>query len=93
MCTVCAYIWAMDIEWDPRKAAENLQKHGVDFADAVIALEDKDIRTPNLNPEVSKTPLILFIPKLMGHPLNFRSKPDPAKKSITILMSIFVERD
>ncbi len=31
----------MDIEWNPRKAAENLQKHGVDFADAVIALEDE----------------------------------------------------
>ncbi len=31
----------MDIEWDPQKAAENLQKHGVDLADAVIALEDE----------------------------------------------------
>ena len=30
----------MDIHWSPRKAAENLHKHGVDFADAVIALED-----------------------------------------------------
>jgi hypothetical protein len=27
-------------EWDPRKAADNLRKHGVDFADAVLALED-----------------------------------------------------
>jgi len=35
----------MDIEWDPRKAAENLQKHGVDFADAVIALEDEGALT------------------------------------------------
>ena len=25
----------MDFQWDPRKAAANLQKHGVDFADAV----------------------------------------------------------
>lgn len=25
----------MDFEWDPKKAAENLRKHGVDFADAV----------------------------------------------------------
>jgi len=31
----------VDFEWDPRKAAENLRKHGVDFADAVIALEDE----------------------------------------------------
>ena len=35
----------MDIEWDSRKAAENLQKHGVDFADAVIALEDENALT------------------------------------------------
>ena len=35
----------MDIEWDPRKAAENLRKHGVDFADAVIALEDGNALT------------------------------------------------
>jgi len=35
----------MDIEWDPRKAAENLRKHGVDFADAAIALEDENALT------------------------------------------------
>ncbi|MEY3284383.1 MAG: hypothetical protein RIR86_2396 [Acidobacteriota bacterium] len=28
-------------EWDPKKAAINLRKHGVAFADAVIALEDE----------------------------------------------------
>jgi len=27
-------------EWDNRKAADNLRKHGVDFADAITALED-----------------------------------------------------
>ena len=27
-------------EWDEAKAAANLRKHGVDFADAVSALED-----------------------------------------------------
>lgn len=26
--------------WDPRKAASNLRKHGVDFADAIGVLED-----------------------------------------------------
>jgi uncharacterized DUF497 family protein len=31
----------MQVEWDPAKAASNLRKHGVDFADAVIALEDE----------------------------------------------------
>jgi uncharacterized DUF497 family protein len=30
----------MQYEWDSRKAAANLRKHGVDFADAIVALED-----------------------------------------------------
>jgi uncharacterized DUF497 family protein len=28
-------------EWDPNKAASNLRKHSVDFADAVAVLEDE----------------------------------------------------
>ena len=35
----------MEFVWDPRKAKENLRKHGVDFADAVIALEDENALT------------------------------------------------
>ena len=35
----------MDYEWDPGKAAENWKKHGVDFADAVIALDDENALT------------------------------------------------
>lgn len=35
----------MDYEWDPRKASGNLRKHGVDFADAVMALEDENALT------------------------------------------------
>jgi uncharacterized protein len=31
----------MSIEWDSRKAAANLQKHGIDFADAATVLEDE----------------------------------------------------
>lgn len=31
----------MSYEWDPQKAARNLRKHGVEFADAVAALEDE----------------------------------------------------
>ena len=27
-------------EWDPRKAASNARKHGIQFADAVLVLED-----------------------------------------------------
>ena len=30
----------MDYEWDRKKAAINLRKHGIDFADAVGVLED-----------------------------------------------------
>ena len=35
----------MEYEWDPAKAAANLRKHKVDFADAVLALEDPLTRT------------------------------------------------
>jgi len=35
----------MNVEWDPRKASENLRKHNVDFADAAIALEDENALT------------------------------------------------
>ena len=31
----------MSYEWDPKKAASNLRKHGLDFADAVTVLEDE----------------------------------------------------
>lgn len=31
----------VEFEWDADKAAANLRKHGVDFADAVLALEDE----------------------------------------------------
>jgi uncharacterized protein len=31
----------MTAEWDPAKARSNLKKHGVDFADAAVALEDE----------------------------------------------------
>ncbi|MCP4430800.1 MAG: BrnT family toxin [Gammaproteobacteria bacterium] len=35
----------MNIEWDAGKAAENLHKHDIDFADAIIALEDENALT------------------------------------------------
>jgi len=31
----------MTVEWDPAKALSNRKKHGVDFADAAVALEDE----------------------------------------------------
>jgi uncharacterized DUF497 family protein len=35
----------VDFEWDPDKAASNLEDHGVDFADAAVALEDESALT------------------------------------------------
>jgi uncharacterized DUF497 family protein len=35
----------MKYEWDELKAKINLHKHGVDFADAVISLEDENALT------------------------------------------------
>jgi len=35
----------MEYAWDDQKAASNLIKHGVDFADAATALEDEAART------------------------------------------------
>ena len=35
----------MEYKWDPKKAKDNLREHGVDFADAVIALEDENALT------------------------------------------------
>src|SRR5687768_3641372 len=37
---VSGTVSCVQYEWDNGKAAENLRKHGVDFADAVAALED-----------------------------------------------------
>ena len=38
-------LYFMKYEWDKIKAKENLRKHGVDFADAVISLEDENALT------------------------------------------------
>ncbi len=48
----------MDYEWDSGKAAANLRKHKVDFADAVISLEDENaltIEDPNHDERRFKT--------------------------------------
>ena len=31
----------MEFEWDQRKAAKNLSRHGIDFADAALVLYDE----------------------------------------------------
>ena len=35
----------MGVEWDPEKAASNLVKHGISFADAAVALHDEQALT------------------------------------------------
>jgi len=35
----------MNVVWDRAKARANLKKHGVDFADAAVALEDENALT------------------------------------------------
>jgi len=40
-------------EWDPDKAADNLKKHEVDFADAAISLEDPHALT-DADPDASE---------------------------------------
>lgn len=38
---IYAYHYAVEFEWDCQKAAGNLKKHGVDFADAVTIFNDE----------------------------------------------------
>jgi uncharacterized DUF497 family protein len=45
----CAYSGSVEIEWDAKKAASNLRKHGIDFADAALVFEDDlALTTPDL---------------------------------------------
>ena len=42
-------------QWDPEKAAANLRKHGVDFAEAETALRDEMALTmPDDDPEAER---------------------------------------
>jgi uncharacterized protein len=41
-----------EFEWDAKKAAQNLAKHGVDFADASLVLQDEFALT---RPDLSST--------------------------------------
>ena len=40
MYTVCTYNALLSYEWDPNKAIANIEKHGIDFADAVTVFDD-----------------------------------------------------
>ena len=46
ICALIVHIMvSMTYEWDKNKAADNIRNHGIDFADAVIALEDENALT------------------------------------------------
>jgi len=36
-------LYTVAFEWDPKKSATNVRKHGIEFADAVSALEDPGV--------------------------------------------------
>jgi uncharacterized DUF497 family protein len=55
----------MKFGWDSRKADHNLRKHGVDFADAVIALEDENALTiEDLGHDEQRFKTLGMVPKL-----------------------------
>ncbi len=45
MYTECTYNIHLGFEWDINKAAENLDKHGIDFADTLTVFEDHNAIT------------------------------------------------
>jgi len=46
----------VEVEWDAEKARLNLQKHGVDFADAATALhDDMAITIPDDDPDEQRS--------------------------------------
>ena len=50
----------MDYEWDPAKAAANLRKHGVRFADAALSLEDP-MGLTTADPDASGEERFIFV--------------------------------
>ncbi len=46
----------MEFEWDPAKSASNVEKHGIDFQDAVRVFTDPRATTANVTrPEFGET--------------------------------------
>ena len=49
----------MDFEWDPQKARENLDKHGVSFAEATEVFGD-DLSSTVADPDHSEPRYVIF---------------------------------
>ena len=45
ICTFVHILVVVGFQWDETKAAENLRKHGIDLADAAVAIEDQSALT------------------------------------------------
>jgi uncharacterized DUF497 family protein len=58
LCIRCAYNTLVRYAWDPQKAATNLDKHGIDFADAVAVLEDPSALTLRADDEAGEERLV-----------------------------------
>jgi uncharacterized protein len=43
------YILGMRYEWDERKRLINMEKHGLDFLDAIVVFDSPHVITPSLN--------------------------------------------
>ncbi|MDA2926608.1 BrnT family toxin [Acidobacteria bacterium AH-259-G07] len=56
----------MESEWDSRKAAANLKKHGVDFADAVTALYD-DLAVTIADESADEVRFVTIAMDALGH--------------------------
>ena len=44
VCTECVHLRMLRFEWDPKKAAANLRKHGVSFEDAQTVFADENAK-------------------------------------------------
>ena len=56
----------MSYEWDPNKAIANIEKHGIDFADAVTVFEDLNAVTIDDNPDYEEQRFITIAMDALG---------------------------
>jgi len=66
--TFCAYIVPMEFEWDEAKRLANVEKHGIDFYDAKVALEDAPVMIADERKEYGERRCIAA-GEVMGHML------------------------
>jgi hypothetical protein len=72
----------MEFQWDPRKAAANLQKHGVDFADAVGVFFDDRALTIDAEGSSEEFLMKLVLPSLTRVFLRLPANEWDGRKSL-----------